>query len=90
MTFTGDEKKWQCLICLGIVVPAAGGASSFLEMTTFFSATFFLTSGTLKTSFHDKNCCEGQKRENIRSRHTQKDQHATVTQDRNGSPSVMI
>lgn len=87
------RKKWQCLIRLGIAVPVAGGASSFLGVITFFSGTFFLTSGTLKTSFHDKNLLWGtKKREHRKS--TEKDQHATVAQGRDlmqvRSPSVTI
>ena len=87
------ERKWQCLICLGTAVPVAGGASSFLGITTFFSGTFFLTSGTLKTPFHDKNIVRD-KKERTQEVHTQKDQHATLSSGgdvmQSGSPSVMI
>lgn len=93
MTFTGDGKKWKSLIRLGTEVPVAGGASSFLGTITFFSGTFFLTSGTLKTSFHDKNIVRD-KKERTREVHTQKDQRATLAQERGvmqvGSPHVMI
>lgn len=54
LSFISKGKKQQWLKLLGTAVPVAGGASSFLGTTTFFSGTFFLTSGTLKT-FRDKN-----------------------------------
>lgn len=57
-TLTGEGKKQQSDL-LGRAVPGAAGASSFLGMVTFFSGTFFLTSGTLKTWFCDKKLHEG-------------------------------
>lgn len=56
-----------------------GGASSFLGATTFFSGTFFLISGTLKTPFHDKNVFLKSKKE-AKSLYTQEDHHAAFTQ----------
>lgn len=72
--------SWECKNISGNV-PLVGGASSFLGTTTFFSGTFFLTSGTLKTPFHDKNVF-WRARKKARSLYTQKDHHATFTQKR--------